>query len=208
MKEPREQAEAETAAALAVVREEIDALDGWTIEDAEGSELAAAMLRDVKARTKGLEAKRTAITKPMNAALRAVNALFKPPKAALLEAEKALKGKIAAYLEGQERANAAALAVAGAASTPEAASAALATVAPVAAPGGVSVRYKYTAHVTSEGLVPSAFLSPDLDLIEDYGRRMRAAGKSPDVPGVEWEKSPIVSSRATVQAKIEIGGES
>lgn len=196
MTTPQAEAEQETAAALAVVRQELDALDGWAIDDAEGSELAAAMLRDVKARAKGLEEKRTSITKPINIALRAVNALFKPPKAALAEAEHALKGKIAAYLEACDAANTAALVAAGTASTPEDAAAALATVETVAPPGGVSVRYTYRAQVVDAGAVPSVFLSPDLALIEAHGARMRAAGQPAGVPGVTWEKIPIVTSRA------------
>lgn len=71
-----------------------------TPEDAEG---VGATLREVKGLAKELEEKRTAITGPINQALREVNALFKPAKEWLGQAEQLLKGKMLTYQNEQDR---------------------------------------------------------------------------------------------------------
>jgi hypothetical protein len=197
MTTPQEQAEQATTTALATVSAELAELEGWTIESDEHNELAAEMLRDVKARHKGLEAKRKGITVPMNTALKGVNDLFRKPLALLKSAEHVLKGKIADYLEEQERANAAALAAAAAADTPEQATEALATVESAAAPAGVNVRYRYQAIVRSADLVPDQFRMPDEEKIQAHtDESVKAHGFPTPIPGVEFVKTPIVTSRA------------
>lgn len=186
-----EQAEETTSAALTVIRSEIDALDGWTIDDEDDNEFAAEMLRNVKSRHKYLEDKRKGITGPMNKAMRAVNDLFRPPRTALENAERILKSKIAGYLEACEAANTAALVAASTAETVEEASAALATVEHADAPKGVSVRYKWRAIVVNEELLDRRFLVPDIAIIEEWGEKYGRV-----IPGVEFERVPIVSSRA------------
>ncbi len=64
---------------------------------------ASESLKKIKALGKHLEQKRTAITGPMNIALREVNALFKPAKQWLKDAEGLLKGKILSYQSEQDR---------------------------------------------------------------------------------------------------------
>lgn len=83
-------------AALEMVKE-------YQITDDESYGLAAEELKAIKAKAKALEEKRTAITGPLNAALKAVNALFKPPADALEQAERLVKGKMIGYTEEQER---------------------------------------------------------------------------------------------------------
>lgn len=58
---------------------------------------AGEVLQAIKSYTKEIEAKRDEIVKPMNAALKAVRALFKAPLLALAEAEQALKNAITPY---------------------------------------------------------------------------------------------------------------
>lgn len=83
-------------AALAMVRD-------YQIVDDESYGLAGEELKAIKAKGKALEEKRTAITGPLNAALKAVNDLFRPPTKALEEAEGLVKGKMIAYSEEQAR---------------------------------------------------------------------------------------------------------
>jgi hypothetical protein len=72
-------------------------VQGMAVVDGESYELAAEELLAIKARATRLEAQRTSITKPMNDALRAVNALFKPAAELLDQAERAIKGKLIGY---------------------------------------------------------------------------------------------------------------
>lgn len=78
-------------------------VESYTIATAEDYSLAGDELRAIKARAVKLEEQRTAITGPINQALRAVNALFKQPAELLERAERALKGKMLAYSQEQER---------------------------------------------------------------------------------------------------------
>ena len=68
------------------------------------AEAAAVDLREIKALAKDLEERRTAITGPINQALRQVNDLFKPAKDWLAQAETTLKGKLLSFQQEQERA--------------------------------------------------------------------------------------------------------
>ena len=75
----------------------------YKIVTAEHYTAGAADLQRVKAAQQRLEALRTSITKPMNAALDAVNAFFKAPALRLTTAEKQIKQAIADYNAQQER---------------------------------------------------------------------------------------------------------
>ncbi|WP_284459711.1 hypothetical protein [Cupriavidus campinensis] len=66
-------------------------------------ELAAADLQKVKGLSKDVEEKRTAITGPLNQAVKAVNDLFRAPKEYLASAETALKGAMLTYDREQQR---------------------------------------------------------------------------------------------------------
>lgn len=67
------------------------------------AEIAADDLKHCKALLKDVEAKRTAITVPLNAALKAVNDLFRAPKEYLETAERSLKMSLVAWTTEQER---------------------------------------------------------------------------------------------------------
>ncbi len=77
--------------------------EACTITDDEGYQLAGADLQAVKKRWGAIEDMRTAITGPLNTALKAVNALFKPPLDALAGAETVYKRKMIAYSLEQAR---------------------------------------------------------------------------------------------------------
>jgi uncharacterized membrane protein YqiK len=75
----------------------------YVIDSPEMYELAATELQQIKGLQKKVEAERTAITGPMNQALRAVNAFFKGPAGYLEQAESILKKSMSAYQVEQER---------------------------------------------------------------------------------------------------------
>lgn len=191
-----EKAQEVTTSALTMARAEIEALDGWTIDTAEESDMAAVHVQTAITRKKALEKTRKTITVPMNAALKATNDLFRPPREALEKIEGLLKSKIADYIEAIEKKNDAALSTVASAETAEGATAALATVAVVDAPAGVTVRHKWRAEVFRADIVPDEFHTPDLDKIQAYTNgAVKMHGAPTPIPGVRFEKIPIVTSR-------------
>lgn len=87
---------ASAKAALAMV-------DGFVIDSDTTYQLAGEELRSIKAKAKALEEKRTAITGPINSALKAVNDLFREPSATLAQAEKLIKSAMVEYADAQAR---------------------------------------------------------------------------------------------------------
>lgn len=182
-------AQREAAAQSATADEWFGLLREFVIANDQQQEQVAGVLRDVKARYKVLEDKRTEITRPLNQALRAVNDLFRPPKQRFESLEKLLKDKISAYLRQKSEANAAALKAAAVAATPEAATQIIQQVAPVVPPQGVFVRQVWRFEVTDPDLVPREFCSPDPDKIR------RVAPETASIPGVRFYQEDQVSAR-------------
>lgn len=81
----------------------LEFIESFQVDSPETFELAGDELRAIKARSKKLEEQRTSITGPINAALRAVNALFAGPADVLADAEGKIKQKMLAYQTEQER---------------------------------------------------------------------------------------------------------
>jgi predicted phage tail protein len=81
----------------------LSAAADYVIDSDELLEAAGEDLRQVKALQKQVEEKRTSITGPLNAAVKAINELFRAPKDYLDQAEKKLKGTMLAYASEQER---------------------------------------------------------------------------------------------------------
>ncbi len=81
----------------------VELAQNYEITSPEAAELAGYDLKAVKALAKQIEDKRTSITKPLNQALREVNALFKPAKDWLAQAERLLKSKLLKYQSEQAR---------------------------------------------------------------------------------------------------------
>ena len=158
--------------------------------DAE-QDFAARLLGEIKGTWAELEKERTAITGPMNKALRATNDLFRPAAKALEHEEAYLKLRIVEYLEAKSQANTAALQLAAVAPTPELAQQAIQTVAPVAPPQGVSVRHVWKFEVTDANQVPREFCSPD-------EKKIKAAFElgMTDIPGVKFFQEAVVSARS------------
>ena len=93
----------DSAALTASANRVLSFLGDFTIADNEDYGLAAEELQAVKARQKTLEGQRTSITVPLNAALKAVNALFGGPADVLVRAESVIKGKMLTWKNEQER---------------------------------------------------------------------------------------------------------
>jgi len=75
----------------------------YKVTSPEAALAAGEDLRLVKALARQLEEKRTAITGPINKALKEVNALFKPAQEWLAEAERLLKGALLGFQAEQDR---------------------------------------------------------------------------------------------------------
>jgi len=196
MTTPQDQAKETASTALAVANEHLTLLEDFELTCAEDNDIAADMLQDVKARHKVLEAKRKTITKPLLAAKKAVDDLFREPRDMLEAAEKIIKDKIAGYLEGVAAQNAEAYAAAGSADTVEEATEALATVNSTEAPAGVTVRYTYRVTVFNEAIVPERFRVIDVAAIQQFtNAAVKENGEPTPIPGVEFEKVPVVTSR-------------
>lgn len=78
-------------------------IEGFIVDSQEAYELAGDELQAIKGRAKVLESQRTAITVPMNNALRAINALFGGPAELLEQGEAMLKRKMLDWQQEQER---------------------------------------------------------------------------------------------------------
>jgi len=78
-------------------------IEAFVVDSNENFELAADELKAIKARAKAIEEQRTAITGPINTALRGINALFKGPGDLLERAEGILKTKMLMWQREQER---------------------------------------------------------------------------------------------------------
>lgn len=86
----------------------------YIIDSPTMAELASEDLRQIKALQKEVEEKRTGIVKPLNEAVRAINALFKDPADYLEKAEASIKQSLLTWTTEQERLAAAARAKADA----------------------------------------------------------------------------------------------
>lgn len=96
VKRPDEALFSRSKASLAAAQE-------YEIHAPEEAQDAGAILREIKGLSKELDEKRTAITGPINLALREINGLFKPAKEWLGQAEQVLKSKMLAYKAEQDR---------------------------------------------------------------------------------------------------------
>ena len=74
--------------------EAMQVLSDLAIQNDDDLAFAGDVLKDAKTRWKALEEKRTAVTGPLNAALREINGWFKPVQEPLKRAESILKEKI------------------------------------------------------------------------------------------------------------------
>lgn len=144
-------------------------LERFEICSEDDYKFAGELLKSAKERWKALEEKRTAVTGPLNAALREINGWFKPAQEPYKKAEDRLKHMMSAYILTQ-RAKAAetmqAAAQAAQAGDIEGAAAHVATLAPAPAIKGVSVREVWDFEVVDPAAVPREFLTVDVEKVK------------------------------------------
>lgn len=189
---PEERAELEAegprnAAALA----QLETFKIASVEDLRWAEETMLM---VKERYRALEEKRTSITKPLNAAKRAVDDLFNPATKPLARAELLLKAEIGRFELAQRAAQAAAMeAVATGAAPPSALVAAI----PSGHVAGVSIRESWAWEVVDIEAVPRQCMSVDpgkVKAVIDYANK---AGHEPAIPGIRFYKQATVAGRVS-----------
>lgn len=103
---PRGHVEYDASSAIVLsnqARAALESASDLVIDSPTMYELASDELKQIKALQKTVEEKRTAITGPLNAALKAVNDLFRAPKDFLDRAEAACKRSMITYTTEQER---------------------------------------------------------------------------------------------------------
>jgi hypothetical protein len=164
-------------------------LVSFEIVSDEYQDFAAQLLREVKAEWSAVEEERKKITKPLNEATKATNALFKPVLGALESAEQILKNKIAGYLQAKQNANTAALMASVQLETPQQAMQVISQIEPVQAPQGVSVRKVWKFVIENPDLVPREFCSPD----ESKIRLVDPTTAS--IPGIRFFQEDVVTAR-------------
>lgn len=129
----------------------------YVIDSPEMYEMAASELQQIKTLQKGVEKQRTDITGPMNAALKAVNALFKAPSDWLDQAEAVLKRSMLGYQQAEEAKRREAQRIAEAAAAAERARiAAAAAAAEAAARAEAEALRKQAEEAKKQGDIESA----------------------------------------------------
>jgi hypothetical protein len=101
-----EQVQYDTSIAIVLAgkaQKSLASAQAYLIDSPTMAELAGEDLRQIKTLQKDVEAQRTGIVKPLNDAVKAVNALFKAPTEYLEQAETTLKRALLGWTSEQER---------------------------------------------------------------------------------------------------------
>jgi hypothetical protein len=136
-------------------------------------------LKNVRAEKDAWEEKRTAITGPLNAAKKAVDALFKPVKDILQAKDDTIVRLLGAALQQNRETHMAALTAAGEGQR-DAATLAIAHATP-AVPDGLSEIPEYVLTVVDESAIPRHFLCFDERLAMAYVKQKKGQC---EIPGV------------------------
>lgn len=167
----------------------------FVVETDDDVAFATEELGHIKTQWNALEEKRTDITKPMNKALKEVNALFKPAQKLLKEMETAWKRKLSDLRLRRQEEQTRLLAEAREADTPEEIHDAMikASDSVMDTPDGVSFRDNWRFRVIDRDAVPDEFWTLDGDKIAQV---VKALKDQTNIPGVEVYNDPIVAARA------------
>ena len=172
----------------------------FEITSKEDMDFAVEVLTDSKKKAKQIDGKRQEITKPLNEALRAVNALFKPALNFLAQCEREVKQKIAAAHAQSQIDARQALAEAGtAAATGDGTAVTTALEAHETAEGfsevdGVQYRTVWKYEIKDESLIPREFLMPDNQRIQNVVMHKKGDAV---IPGVRVYEEKVIASVAT-----------
>lgn len=173
-------------------------VQAFVIHDQQGIDIAAAIVKDVKLRWKEIEAKRKEITKPLQAALKSVQALFKEPLDYYASVEGLLKEKI---VDAQTRARAAqdaamqAVQQAHQAGNWQQTSLAMELVqgADITTPAGIQARSSWDFEVVDAAQVPSQFWQINTAALGAFVRETKGTVA---IPGVRVFEVQSVAVRA------------
>lgn len=175
-------------------------LHAFAIENEEDHSFAGEVLLQVKASWKELEEKRTAVTGPLNEALRTVNDWFRPVQQPLKEAERILKEKISAFIIARKAANEAAMLAAASAAQAGDGEAALVHVGAIQdAPrvAGISVKEVWDWEVENLDEVPREFLTVDERKVREAIWYADTEKRAPlPIPGLRFVLRGQVTARA------------
>lgn len=175
-------------------------LQAMPVTTEEEHAFAGDVLLTVKAQWKELEEKRTAVTGPINDALKELNSWFRPAQGPLKEAERILKEKISTYIIARKQANEAAmLAAAEAAQAGDGATAMVHVGAIQEAPrvAGISVKEVWDFEVENIDEVPREFLTLDEKKVREaiwYADTQKTPPRP--IPGLRFVLRGQVTARA------------
>lgn len=195
-------AKAEMGPEQSSAKELFEAIRGMPIDHQGDLDLAAEALAQIKGEMKRLEARRKAVTGPINEALEEVRGWFKPAIDYYLQAESTLKKSIAEYHTRCEAQNKLALrqaAEAAAAQDRPAIGVALADIQVPEKVSGLNLRDAWDFEVVSVEQVPMQYHYINETAVRDAMRASIAASKDKTpapIPGIKFVKKTIVSSRA------------
>jgi hypothetical protein len=161
---PAAELHAEPVALAAEGSEVLDFVRTFEIQSQDDLTFAADTLTEIKARARYVLERKEAITKPMNAALKAARDLFRPAEQHFAEAERIFKDAIASFHTRQEDHNRAALAAAAAAyveGDDAGVSSAVASMASTANTAGIQIRHTWQFEIVDGAQVPRELCSPD-----------------------------------------------
>lgn len=192
----REQIQSEADQASGILGQ----LRDWPCDTEEDETVLAEILQEFKGRYKELEEKRKSITQPLNAAKRAVDALFRPARSALEEAERIIKGKLRDAADRREAARREALRLASEAAgrgDVKGAQAAMATIPTNSGgPDGVSYRYQWKWELVDIEKVPPGFLALNPATMKMYVSKYRTSDEIPGIPGIRFHRERTVVSQS------------
>lgn len=177
----------------------VETIEALQITNDKDMAYASELLSQANKHLDALEADRTALTKPLNAVLRGINAKYKPLSTKLEKAVKHLRKEIGAYQTKQEEEKAAketaVLERVGAGKGKLKVETAAKQIAKIDGPeqkvetasGSISFRDDYEVTVTDIRQVPEEYLTVDIAGIK------KAIKDKKDVPGIEYKtiKVPI-----------------
>lgn len=179
----------EAAQVVTWLRDVFDVTDDVTMAT------AGSLVVEAKKRFQLLEARRTAITKPILASKRAIDDLFMPVLSALQDAERILKQKMGRFTLQREQERRALMVAAATQHQTMTLAGQQAPPLVIPAPAvaqGVSVRAVWDCEVTNSELVPRQYCVVDERLIR---AQIPKDGPPQPIPGVRWFQREQVAVR-------------
>jgi hypothetical protein len=191
-KQPAPPTELEVKTAASEFEEALAMVRDFDLETDEDAAFAEAERADAKKQWDTWEAKRKSLTVPMNEALRNANAMFKPVLGALAEIRKVWGGKLVELKQRRETEQAALLAQAQTAATPEETQAALVAASEaILQPVGTAFVDNWKFEVTDLAALPREYLQPDERKIKGV---VKALKDKTTIPGIRTWNEPYAKS--------------